>query len=100
MRISPETISKLQALLTERLDQTKASGRTTAPTRAPSQSELEEPFMLSAELRLILLLHEMVQKMSDVDPKRIEEVAKQLQSGNYNPNAKAVAEAILKELGG
>lgn len=100
MRISPETVAKLQALLTERLGQTEASGRATAPTGASPQFELEEPVILSAELRLILLLHEMVQKISDVDPQKVAEVARKLQSGNYSPDAKAVAEAILNELGG
>jgi anti-sigma28 factor (negative regulator of flagellin synthesis) len=41
----------------------------------------------------------MVQKMSEVDMERVTEVAKQLQSGDYSPDAKAVAEAILNELG-
>ncbi|MCS7263609.1 MAG: flagellar biosynthesis anti-sigma factor FlgM [Armatimonadetes bacterium] len=98
MRISPETLARLQELLTKRLGQTEASGRTIAPTGASSQ--IEESVILSAELKLILLLHEMVQKMSDVDFQRVAEVAKKLQSGDYSPDAKAVAEAILNELGG
>lgn len=98
MRISPETVARLQALLTERLGKTEASGRTVVPTG--DLSRFEEPVVLSAELRLILLLHEMVQKMDEVDVKRVTEVAKQLQSGDYSPDSKAVAEAILNELGG
>ncbi len=98
MRISPETVARLQALLTERLGKTEASGRTAIPTGDLSRSE--EPVVLSAELKLILLLHEMVQKMEEVDEKRVMEVAKQLQSGNYSPDSKAVAGAILNELGG
>lgn len=98
MRISPETVAKLQALLTERMGKAEASGRTVAPTGRPDRSE--EPVVLSAELRLIMLLHEMVQKMEEVDMEKVREVAQKLQSGNYNPDAKAVAEAILKELGG
>jgi flagellar biosynthesis anti-sigma factor FlgM len=97
MRISPETVAKLQALLTERLGKAEASGKAVAPTG--ELPRYEEPVVLSAELRLILLLHEMVQKMSDVDMERVAEVAKQLQSGDYSPDAKAVAEAILNELG-
>ncbi len=100
MRISPETIARLQALLTERLKQMEASGKTTSLGGASSQFELNEPVLLSAELKLILLLHEMVQKISDVDPQRVAEVAKKLQSGNYSPDARDVAEAILNELGG
>ncbi|MCS7187785.1 MAG: flagellar biosynthesis anti-sigma factor FlgM [Armatimonadetes bacterium] len=98
MRISPETVAKLQALLTERLGKAEASGRTVAPTG--ELSRLEEPVVLSAELRLILLLHEMVQKMEEVDVQKVTEVAKKLQSGNYSPDSRAVAEAILNELGG
>lgn len=98
MRISPGTVEKLQALLTERMGKAEASGKTVAPTGGLARSE--EPVVLSAELRLIMLLHEMVQKMEEVDMGKVSEVAQKLQSGNYNPDAKAVAEAILKELGG
>lgn len=98
MRISPETVAKLQALLAERMGRAEASGRTVHPSGGLSRSE--EPVILSAELRLILLLHEMVQKMEEVDMKKVAEVARKLQSGDYSPDAKAVAEAILNELGG
>ncbi|MER3500567.1 MAG: hypothetical protein IMHGJWDQ_000502 [Candidatus Fervidibacter sp.] len=98
MRISPETMARLQALLTERLGQAEASGKAGALTGSLPRSE--EPVLLSPELRLILLLHEMVQRISDEDPQRIAEVARKLQSGDYHPDAKAVAEAILNELGG
>lgn len=98
MRISPETIARLQVLLAERLSKTEASGKATASTGKLIRHE--EPVVLSTELRLILLLHEMVQKMSDVDMGRVTEIARQLQSGNYSPDAKAIAEAILNELGG
>ncbi len=98
MRISPETMARLQALVTERLGKAEASG-TVGPAPG-SRSGADEPVLLSAELRLILLLHEMVQKMSDVDPQRVKAIAEQLQSGDYHPDVRAVAEAILNELGG
>ncbi|MGQ9462608.1 MAG: flagellar biosynthesis anti-sigma factor FlgM [Candidatus Fervidibacter sp.] len=98
MRISPETVAKLQALLTERMGKAEASGKTVAPTGRQAGSD--DPVVLSAELRLIMLLHEMVQKMEEVDMGKVRGVAQKLQSGSYNPDAKAVAEAILRELGG
>lgn len=98
MRISPETVAKLQALLSERLRKAEASGRTVVPTG--DTPRLDDPVVLSAELRLILLLHEMVQKVEEIDVRRVTEVAKQLRSGNYSPDSRAVAEAILNELGG
>jgi flagellar biosynthesis anti-sigma factor FlgM len=50
-------------------------------------------------LRLILLLHEMVKKLPEVDYQRVAQIQQQLQQGTYNPDTKAVAEAVLRELG-
>ncbi len=98
MRISPETVARLQALLTERLGKANASGNVGSLQGAPTPAD--EEVLLSAELRLILLLHEMVQRMDEVDPQRVKEVAEKLQSGTYHPDVRAVAESILNELGG
>jgi flagellar biosynthesis anti-sigma factor FlgM len=96
MRISPETVARLQQLLSSHITPTQPSGAS-APS-APSGGE-ETSVVLSPELRLILLLHEMVKKLPEVDYQRVAQIQQQLQQGTYNPDTKAVAEAVLRELG-
>jgi flagellar biosynthesis anti-sigma factor FlgM len=38
--------------------------------------------------------------MSEVDMERVRQVQEQILQGTYNPDARAVAEAMLQELGG
>jgi negative regulator of flagellin synthesis FlgM len=96
MRISPETVARLQQLLSSHITPTQSSGAS-APS-APSGGE-ETSVVLSPEVRLILLLHEMVKKLPEVDYQRVAQIQQQLQQGTYNPDTKAVAEAVLRELG-
>lgn len=97
MRISTETIAQLQNFLTERAEKAKASGQMPLPME---KGQSDEPIVLSAQVQLVLMLHELIQKINEVNMERVNNVAEQLSSGNYNPDPKAVAESILNELGG
>ncbi len=97
MRISTETIAQWQNFLTERAEKAKASGQMPLPT---DKGQSDEPIVLSAQVQLVLMLHELVQKMSEVDMERVNTVAEQLSRGDYNPDVRTVAESILNEMRG
>ena len=98
MRISPEVVARLQEILAARVGQVSPS--TPSADSSTSSDAEAAPVSLSAELRLILLLHQMVKQMSEVDMERVRQVQEQILQGTYNPVARAVAEAMLQELGG
>lgn len=97
MRISPDIAARLQNLLASRLEASQRMDAASMPSG--SMKGNEEPVALSAELRLIQLLHEMVKQLPEVDTERVAQIQQQLEQGTYNPDTKAVAEAILRELG-
>lgn len=96
MRISPDIAAQLQNILASRLEASQRPGTSTPP--GPSNDN-DKPIALSAELRLIQLLHAMVKQLPEVDTERVAQIQKQLEQGTYNPDPRAVAEAVLRELG-
>ncbi|MFA0750255.1 MAG: hypothetical protein SLRJCFUN_000658 [Candidatus Fervidibacter sp.] len=97
MRISPDIADRLQNLLASRLEASQRMDATSMPSGSVKGNG--EPVTLSAELRLIQLLHAVVKQLPEVDTERVAQIQQQLEQGTYNPDIKAVAEAVLRELG-
>lgn len=103
MRISPEMIQRMQAMLLERslkVTEKRVEGATSVKNTGAAQSEygIIDEVHLSPELRLIEMLRKLVMQMPAVDEGRVRKIAERIASGEYRVDSSAVADAIIREL--
>lgn len=95
MRISNEMLTRLYTFLTERLREGGGSVGAIPPT--PQAPANRESLHLSLEMQLVVMLHQLVRQMPEVDSTKVAAIAEQIRSGAYQPDARSVAEALLGE---
>lgn len=99
MRVMVDSSPQLLGLIAERLKEWGISIGSVSPSGARQKvREGEEEVIFSLQLQLVRMLHELVRQLPEVDEERVKEVVQQVESGNYHPDSRAVAEAIINEI--
>lgn len=74
----------------------KAGVRRVAPTQETPRGAKSDGVELSKEAQQVLALREKLSQVPEVRQERVEELRKQIAAGTYRPDAKEVANRMLK----
>jgi flagellar biosynthesis anti-sigma factor FlgM len=94
MEISPETVRRVLALHTRRLEQ----GRAVTPpddSGAANDTYSSDRVEISSEFQLLKDLHQAIADLPEVDPDKVAQVAEEMDQGRYAVSPEELAATML-----